>query len=205
MAQLQPTGNSPPPGDNAAISQFLNPASMLTPGAAGAMTMMITNALAGNFNMPLAWVGLTISFVFGLLVLVSDNRLIVKIVFYLLNSLIIFCVAMGANTFGHEVSAQSAARLLVTPAAAQNVTGTATEVADLQAKYDDLTRKYAEAQRAVTTAQSTGAPASELVPLLKKLNDISAARLAAADALNRATTNSISAPKANGFFAPWKF
>ena len=44
---------------------------MLTPGVAGAMTMMITNALWQNFALPPAYTGLALSFIFGLLVLAA--------------------------------------------------------------------------------------------------------------------------------------
>src|SRR5215813_13052417 len=83
-----------------AIDVFLTPEAMLTPGAAGALTMMITNALGGAFSVPRATTALLLSFVFGMLVLVSDKRIPVKVVFYVLNSLIIFCVANGANSVG---------------------------------------------------------------------------------------------------------
>jgi hypothetical protein len=82
------------------IQDFLTPEAMLTPGVAGSMTMMITNALATNFNMPRAWLGLSLSFVFGLLVLVSTKGFLLKALFYVLNSLVIFCVAVGANGLG---------------------------------------------------------------------------------------------------------
>ena len=43
------------------LAQFLTPEAMLTPGVAGSLTMMITNALTQNFAMPRAWVGLALS------------------------------------------------------------------------------------------------------------------------------------------------
>jgi hypothetical protein len=52
---------------------------MLTPGVAGALAMMITNALGMNFELPRAWTALSLSFIFGLLVLVADKRIEVKI------------------------------------------------------------------------------------------------------------------------------
>jgi hypothetical protein len=70
---------------------------MLTPGVAGSVTMMITNALAVNFDAPRAMTGLVISFVCGLLVLAAVKDVLVKVVLYVLNSLVIFCVAIGAN------------------------------------------------------------------------------------------------------------
>jgi hypothetical protein len=79
------------------LDSFLTPEAMLTPGLAGAMTMMITNALAQSFELPRAYTGLALSFTIGLLVLVGAKTLITKIVFYVLNSLVIFCVAAGAS------------------------------------------------------------------------------------------------------------
>jgi hypothetical protein len=82
---------------NSALQEFLTPEAMLTPGVAGSMTMMITNALALNFDLSRAWTGLVLSFIFGILVLVSAKGLLAKLAFYILNSLVIFCVALGAN------------------------------------------------------------------------------------------------------------
>jgi hypothetical protein len=82
------------------FQQFLNPASMLTPGIAGALTMMITNALVQQFPVEPGYAGLGVSFLFGTLVLSSKGRWWVRCVYYILNSLIIFCVAMGANHAG---------------------------------------------------------------------------------------------------------
>src|SRR5579862_7958237 len=82
------------------IDSFLTPEAMLTPGAAGALTMMITNVLGANFATPHAWTALALSFGFGLMVLVSDKRPLLKGIFYVFNSLIIFCVANGANAVG---------------------------------------------------------------------------------------------------------
>jgi hypothetical protein len=41
--------------DRTAPDEFLTPEAMLTPGVAGALTMMITNALGSNFAAPRAW------------------------------------------------------------------------------------------------------------------------------------------------------
>jgi hypothetical protein len=86
--------------NQAGIDNFLNPEAMLTPGAAGALTMMITNALALNFDTHRALTGLIISGLFGALVFVAARSVLQKSVYYVLNTLIIFCVALGANTVG---------------------------------------------------------------------------------------------------------
>lgn len=82
------------------IDQFLTPEAMLTPGAAGALTMMITNALAFNFDTHRALTGLVISCLFGAMVLVASRSIWQKSLYYILNSLIIFCVALGATAVG---------------------------------------------------------------------------------------------------------
>ena len=93
MPRTQDLKNSP-------LDQFLTPESMLTPGVAGATAMMITNALTNNFSMPPAWTALILSFGFGLLAIVKDKPPTTKTLFYVLNSLVIFCVASGANNIG---------------------------------------------------------------------------------------------------------
>lgn len=84
--------------------EFLNPSSMLTPGLAGGMTMGITNVLSGQFGFApggTAYAGLGLSFLFGLLVWVNEDvSRLKKAVFYVLNSLVIFVVAVGSNTVG---------------------------------------------------------------------------------------------------------
>ena len=48
------------------FSEFLNPNSMITPGAAGAFAMVITNTLCQQFaQLPLNYTGLAVSFAFG--------------------------------------------------------------------------------------------------------------------------------------------
>src|SRR5690242_9663850 len=109
------------PNNNGAIEQFLTPEAMLTPGVLGSLTMMITNSLAQNFTMPRAWLGLGLSFLFGLLVLVAARNIIIKIVFYVLNSLVIFCMAAGANGLGSG-AAQRTSLSLMSTAFAQEMT-----------------------------------------------------------------------------------
>jgi hypothetical protein len=84
--------------------EFLNPSSMLTPGLAGGMTMAITNVLARQFDLVApgpAWLGLGLSFLFGLLVWMSQEvSQLKRVVLYVLNSLVIFVVAVGSNSVG---------------------------------------------------------------------------------------------------------
>lgn len=98
----------------ATTEEFLKPESMVTPGVAGAMTMGITNALSAQFNILApgpAYVGLAISFLFGLCVFSNkEMRVPTKLAFWVLNSLIIFMVAAGSNSVGREASGAAATR-----------------------------------------------------------------------------------------------
>ena len=85
----------------AKVSDFLNPESMITPGVAGGITMTITNTLTSQFSLPGRWTALAISFLCGLLVFVTKRFSFgKKLVFYVINSLIIFTVATGTNYYG---------------------------------------------------------------------------------------------------------
>lgn len=86
--------------ESTGVTEWLNPKSMTTPGVAGGLTLMITNTLGSSFGAPLAWTALAISALFGLVVLVTNAPIWQRSVFWILNSLIIFCVAMGSNTTG---------------------------------------------------------------------------------------------------------
>jgi hypothetical protein len=85
------------------LTEFLNPNSMITPGAAGAFTMMITNTLCQQFSeLHLGGTGLVVSFLFGALVFAYTASIPVRVVYYMINSLIIFTVAMGSNAIGQQ-------------------------------------------------------------------------------------------------------
>ncbi len=94
--------------NEASMTDFLNPNSMLTPGFAGAVTMMITNVLCALFAIPVALTGLAVSALFGALVVVAAGSLLRKSIYYILNSLIIFCVAMGSGNIAHEIEQRPA-------------------------------------------------------------------------------------------------
>jgi hypothetical protein len=94
--------------DSTGFQEFLNPKSMITPGAAGAITMAITNALCAQFNgLPGNWVALTLSFLFGGLVAFSfASSAVVRFVYLIVNSLIIFVMASGSNTVGGGIESR---------------------------------------------------------------------------------------------------
>jgi presenilin-like A22 family membrane protease len=83
------------------IDQFLVPEAMLTPGVAGSMIVLISNALSINFELNYqqrGYLGLALSFVFGLLIINRTKKWIFRMVYYVANSFIIFAIAFGANT-----------------------------------------------------------------------------------------------------------
>jgi hypothetical protein len=87
------------------LSEFLNPNSMITPGAAGAFTMTITNTLCQQFGaLHLGITGLVVSFLFGAVVFGYGASIAARIVYYVINSLVIFTVAMGSNAIGQQAS-----------------------------------------------------------------------------------------------------
>jgi hypothetical protein len=92
------------------MDSFIDAKSMLTPGVAGTIVMLVTNALANTFSLPGKWVALLLSFVCGLLVF-GDKKLKVgpRIAFYVLNSLIVFATAVGANGIGAAASSETKA------------------------------------------------------------------------------------------------
>jgi hypothetical protein len=83
---------------------FFNPSSMMTPGIAGAMTMTITNTFVRQFESIEPWsamVALIVSFLFGLLVVAAKTMPYwQRLIYYILNSFIIFTVSVGSNTLG---------------------------------------------------------------------------------------------------------
>jgi hypothetical protein len=82
---------------------------MLTPGVAGALTLLMTNSLALAFGIPLDYLGyaaLAISALFAALVIAGSIPLHQRIVYRVLNTLIIFCVAMGSNVTGYNIQSR---------------------------------------------------------------------------------------------------
>jgi hypothetical protein len=92
------------------MDEFLNPRSMLTPGLAGGMVMMVTNALYKQFDalphvLPPPCMAISLSLVLGLLgIYAGVAPRWKKLVYYVFNSLVIFSVAAGFNTVGSAVT-----------------------------------------------------------------------------------------------------
>jgi hypothetical protein len=198
---------SMPNTNGGALDSFLTPEAMLTPGAAGAMTMMITNALGVSFATPRALTALILSFVFGLLVLVANKTLMVRGVFYVLNSLVIFCVANGANGIG---AAQHASIALVSPAFAQT---SSTSLVDLQATYKKLSDECDDLSKKISDAQNNASSKDEVLSLVSKRDDVQKKRTETLEKIVKAQTGTSledikSSPNKTGpssFFAPWHF
>lgn len=100
----------------ATVDEFLNPKSMLAPGIAGATTMAITNAVATNFDLSRPWLGLVVSGLFAAAaVAYAQLRWPEKAFFGLINTLIIFSVALGTNNLGVGAATRNAQASLVDP------------------------------------------------------------------------------------------
>ena len=91
------------------IDDFLNPKSMVTPGIAGGVTLMISNTLWVQFALPKSWTALVISFLLGALVFSEKppkdeaSNVGIKLIYFVLNSLIIFSVAFSITQIGHQL------------------------------------------------------------------------------------------------------
>ena len=156
--------------------------------------MMITNALAVNFGSPRAWTGLLLSFVFGLLVLVSAKFIITKMVFYVLNSLVIFCVALGSNGIGTAASSSNRAASLGFLAMAQTSSDSNQNDVD-QAQLDYCVNLSST----ISDAQKRGASNDEILKLIAPCQAIS--RDIQKGQLLGGPNSLIRNPKS--FFAPW--
>ena len=91
-----------------ALDQFLQPQSMITPGALGGIAMLGTNSIAANFPyMSLPLTACLLSGLFGLAAIVKSTSISERLLYYVLNSIIIFSVASGSNKIGQQLSASS--------------------------------------------------------------------------------------------------
>lgn len=90
------------------MDDFLKSKAMMTPGVAGAVTTMITGTLVSQFGLPGNWTGLAVSLLLGLVVWVDKSVAVYhRIIYYLINSMTIFAVAIGVNTAGMAISYSS--------------------------------------------------------------------------------------------------
>lgn len=83
------------------MEDFIRAKAMMTPGVAGASTTMMTGTLVQVFGIPGDITALALSFLLGLLVWADTGVPVVqRVVFYLINSITIFSVAVGLNQAG---------------------------------------------------------------------------------------------------------
>jgi hypothetical protein len=183
---------------NGNFDQFLTPESMLTPGIAGSMSMMIGNTLQHQFHISNGWSILVLSFVFGLLVLATNQSLLKRSVYYVLNSLVIFCVAAGAISVssGGDDKQQAAAFLLIPSAYAQQST------ADMQAEYKKLSAQYDELWGRLKAAPA-GANNTNLLHEIEGVDSKRAAVLRSIEAQTKGQSTNTGTERK--FFAPLKF
>lgn len=179
------------------FDKFLTPEAMVTPGVAGSMSMMFGNALHYNFNIPNGWAVLVLSFVFGLLVLANSEPMLKRAVLYVVNSLVIFCVAAGTVTLGANggAKAQANTSLFIQPAYAQSTT------VELQAEYKQLTAEY----DVLWTKLSASPKGADVSQLLSDLREVERKRTAVVRSLPREPVKSGSSAGEKQFFAPLKF
>jgi hypothetical protein len=91
------------------VEDFLEPRSMVTPGALGAVAMAATNAFCSNFSfLSPGYVGLALAFAFGFTAVIKKAPYLERALFYVLNSIIIFSVAFGSNQVGKRIQNASA-------------------------------------------------------------------------------------------------
>jgi hypothetical protein len=124
-AEARPAGIKSADAEPASpFAEFLNPNSMITPGAAGAFTMVITNTLCQQFEqLPLNYTGLIVSFMFGAVVFGYGASLVSRMVYFVINGLIIFVVANGSNAIGVRISAPQAAMKTASPESTSKASG----------------------------------------------------------------------------------
>ena len=89
-------------------NEFLNPKSMVTPGAAGGVLVFLVNAICYSFpEIEPRYCALALSFVLGTLVFKATGlKVIEKSAYWVVNSLIIFAMGMGTANLASSVPEQ---------------------------------------------------------------------------------------------------
>ncbi|WP_028373658.1 hypothetical protein [Legionella lansingensis] len=83
---------------------FLNPRSMLTPGVAGSVVMVIANTMWVEFMIPQKWTALVLSFIIIIPILMQfAASFIENIIYFMFNGLIIFALAVNTNFAGRKL------------------------------------------------------------------------------------------------------
>ena len=84
------------------LDEFLNPKSILTPGLAGGLTMLISSTLWVQFGWEVKWTAIAISLAISFLVVrgMKNVPLLERIIYCGLNTFIIFSMGLGVHSLG---------------------------------------------------------------------------------------------------------
>jgi len=87
------------------MDQFLNPKSMITPGVAGGLAMLLSNSICLAFpEIGFRYVILTLSFVLGFAAVAAVQAKIgERALYWVLNSMIIFSMGVGTSNIGANI------------------------------------------------------------------------------------------------------
>ena len=144
------------------VKEFLNPKATLTPGIAGSLAMVAANGMWVGFGLPQAWTALVVSVLCAILLAAGAAAPIwQRVIYVVLNALVIFSVGLGTNGLGSRATAvrtgsvfeiqQFVSVLGAAEAQTQKPPPTAEEVKQLEAELDrkaaELERKAAEVRR----------------------------------------------------------
>jgi len=144
------------------MNDFVNPKSMMTPGAAGALVMFLSNAICFQFpDIQTRWLALGLSFVLGAFVVAAAKPKVLSAAgFWFINSLIIFAVAAGSANEAAKATSQpgsgvgAALNMVISTAYAQSAPSSApakgpeaaASFASLQARLDAANARLAAQQ-----------------------------------------------------------
>lgn len=160
-----------PGAGKSAVDEFLNPKSMLTPGAAGSLTMAISNSLYIAFAAPAAISTATLSLLFALVVFRAQRiPFWQRVVFYILNALIIFSVAFGTNAAGASSSRGNPQRLVDASSASRTQQITNQLAAITRTVTNHYAMLYTANRRGVTNTAPLSNAMVEIGESVKRLN-----------------------------------
>jgi hypothetical protein len=165
-------------------TKFLTPEAMVTPGAAGGVIMLIATALSNNFaltQLNTSYLGLFLSFLFGVLILVANPRAWwERAIYYVINSLIIFCVAFGTGNLVAVKPAGSAHSSLAVFSSAYAQDISTTNLETLKKEFAQLDTQYNKEVTKLSQIQQTGAAQSDIEiqnTIIQKLQNQKSANL----------------------------
>ena len=173
--------------NSTSFSDFLNPKSMLTPGLAGILVMTLANSVSSAINLNPLYVALGLSFLIGTLIFQNVKVKWLSGVYYVLNSLIIFNMALGGNAVGLQLSHAEVAGLSIVPPA-------------LAQPYDREQGLLDEQKRLIDQlgAARDDTERQRLLAEIERINrEIADSRLVSETGREVGTTST--------FFKPWKF